>query len=62
MNNYAKFGYLSKDITVRSIWTTRSSHYLGGRFKVTTKKKRVCWEKQTMETFELIHTEESSLA
>ena len=25
--NYAKFGYLSHDITVRIIWTTRSPHY-----------------------------------
>ena len=28
INNYAKFGYPSQDITVRFIWTTRSSHYI----------------------------------
>ena len=27
IHNHAKFDYLSNDITVRLIWTTRSSHY-----------------------------------
>ena len=28
IHNHAKFGYLSRDIMVRLIWTTRSSHYI----------------------------------